>query len=175
VASVIAGQKRCVCCLGQLLGLEGAGKTSLLSWLKGGAVTPTVPVIGFAVERVDFGDTAFYIAGEDALFKLWRRSYKGPRIVMYVVDSSDRARVKDVRSNLHEILGEDDMADALLLVLANKQDLPGVMSPLEVAEQIGLYALKDREWYIQGCCATSGVGVHDGFGWLVRATEQAKK
>lgn len=62
---------------------------------------------------------------------------------------------------------EEELKDAVLLVFANKQDLPHALRASEVAEKLGLKDLSGkRQWYIQGCCATTGDGLYDGLEWL---------
>ena len=60
------------------------------------------------------------------------------------------------------MLSEDELRDAVLLVFANKQDLPNAMNAAEITDKLGLHALKQRSWYIQSTCATSGDGLYDG-------------
>ena len=72
---------------------------------------------------------------------------------------------------LQKMLAEDELKDAVLLVLANKQDM-GVMSVSEVVEKLGLHTLRGREWNIQGTCALTGDGLHEGFTWLSKATSK---
>jgi ADP-ribosylation factor protein 1 len=54
----------------------------------------------------------------------------------------------------------------MVLVLANKQDLPGAMSVAEVTDKLGLHSLNERKWFIQATCATSGEGLFEGLDWL---------
>jgi hypothetical protein len=56
------------------------------------------------------------------------------------------------------MLGEDELKDAVVLVLANKQDM-GVMSVTELTDKLALHTLRGREWYIQGTCALTGDGL----------------
>ena len=80
---------------------------------------------------------------------------------------------ESARDELHRMLGEDELRDSILLVFANKQDLPNAMSASEMTERLGLHALKHRQWYIQACCATTGDGLYEGLDWL-SATLQKK-
>lgn len=67
------------------------------------------------------------------------------------------------------MLAEEDLSNAVLLVFANKQDLPHAMTISEVTEKLGLHALKSRTWNIQGACATTGEGgLFEGLEWLSR-------
>merc|ERR1711879_1024512 len=111
--------------------------TTVLYKLKLGEVVTTIPTIGFNVETVEYKNITFQvwdIGGQDKIRKLWRHYYMGTHGAIFVVDSSDRDRIEDVREELMKMLSEDEMRDAVLLVIANKQDLPNAMSTSEVAE-----------------------------------------
>jgi signal recognition particle receptor subunit beta len=61
---------------------------------------------------------------------------------------------------------QDELRDAVLLVFANKQDLPNAMNAAEITDKLGLHSLRQRHWYIQSTCATSGEGLYEGLDWL---------
>ena len=82
--------------------------------------------------------------------------------IIFVVDSNDRERVSEAREELQRMLNEDELRDALLLVFANKQDLPNAMNAAEITDKLGLHSLRQRSWYIQATCATSGDGLYEG-------------
>ena len=67
------------------------------------------------------------------------------------------------------------MKDAILLVFANKQDLPNAMAAAEITDKLQLNSLRNRQWYIQSTCATSGDGIYEGFDWLSSAMMNTKK
>ncbi|MDG2870736.1 ADP-ribosylation factor-like protein, partial [Vibrio parahaemolyticus] len=89
-----------------------------------------------------------------------------PQGTNLVVDSNDRDRVVEARDELHRMLNEDELRDAVLLVFANKQDLPNAMNAAEITDKLGLHSLRQRHWYIQSTCATSGEGLYEGLDWL---------
>merc|ERR1712006_44848 len=101
--------------------------------------------------------------------KLWRYYYQGTNGAIFIVDSSDRDRIEDAREELFRMLDSDEMRDAVLLVFANKQDLPGAMDSSEVADKLGLRELKNRKWFIQSACATRGDGLYEGLEWLSKS------
>ena len=70
---------------------------------------------------------------------------------------------------LQKMLREDELRDATLLVFANKQDLPNVMSVSEITDKLGLHSLGSRKWYSQATCATTGDGLYEGLDWLSTA------
>ena len=71
------------------------------------------------------------------------------------------------------MLAEDELRDAILLVFANKQDLPKAMPCPEISERLGLHDLT-RPWFIQGTCATTGDGLYDGLHWLSSSLSKRK-
>ena len=93
--------------------------------------------------------------------------------IIFVVDSNDRDRIGEARDELQRMLNEDELRDAVLLVFANKQDLPNAMSAAEITDKLGLHSLRQRNWYMQATCATSGDGLYEGLEWL--STQLKKK
>mmetsp|Transcript_4462 Transcript_4462/g.8670 ORF Transcript_4462/g.8670 Transcript_4462/m.8670 type:complete len:183 (-) Transcript_4462:187-735(-) len=161
-----------------MVGLDAAGKTTVLYKLKLGEVVTTIPTVGFNVETVEYKNinfTVWDIGGQDKIRKLWRYYYNGTNGAIFIVDSSDRDRIEDAREELCKMLNEDEMRDAVLLVFANKQDLPGAMSASEVSEKLGLTTLRNRQWFIQSACATTGDGLYEGLDWLSRTLASKKR
>merc|ERR1712060_340575 len=97
---------------------------------------------------------------------LWRHYHQGTQAIVFVVDSNDRDRIEDSREELAKFLNEDEMRDAVLLVFANKQDLPNAMTAAEVTHALGLNELRYRQWFIQSSCGTTGDGLYEGLDWL---------
>lgn len=91
-----------------------------------------------------------------------------------MVDSNDRERIGEAREELARMLAEDELRDAVLLVFANKQDLPNAMNAAEITDKLGLHTLRNRNWYIQATCATNGEGLYEGLDWLSQQLKNAK-
>merc|ERR1719151_364499 len=121
-----------------MVGLDAAGKTTVLYKLKLGEVVTTIPTVGFTVEYKNLSFTVWDIGGQDKIRKLWRHYYLGTAGVISVVDSNDSDRIEDAREELAKMLAEDELRDAVLLVFANKQELPGAMPTAEVSQKLGL-------------------------------------
>merc|ERR1712170_301724 len=117
-----------------MVGLDAAGKTTILYNLKLGEVVTTIPTIGFNTELVEYKNISFTvwdIGGQDKIRKLWRYYYQGTDAAIFIIDSSDRDRIEDAREELFRMLDDEEMRDAALLIFANKQDLPGAMNTTE--------------------------------------------
>merc|ERR1712115_415703 len=159
-----------------MVGLDAAGKTTILYKLKLGEIVTTIPTIGFNVETVEYKNiqfTVWDVGGQDKIRPLWRHYFQNTQGIIFVVDSNDRDRIVEAREELQRMLNEDELRDALLLVFANKQDLPNAMNAAEVTDKLGLHSLRQRAWYIQSTCATTGDGLYEGLEWLANALKKA--
>jgi len=160
-----------------MVGLDAAGKTTILYKLKLGEIVTTIPTIGFNVETVEYKNISFTVwdvGGQDKIRPLWRHYFQNTQGLIFVVDSNDRERVGEAKEELNRMLNEDELRDAVLLIFANKQDLPQAMNAAEITDKLGLHALRQRNWYIQATCATSGDGLYEGLDWLSNQLKNAK-
>ncbi|KAH9245661.1 ADP-ribosylation factor [Batrachochytrium salamandrivorans] len=167
-----------------MVGLDAAGKTTILYKLKTGGAklsltippllhiltsNPVTVQIGFNVETVEYKNISFTVwdvGGQDRDSSSMETLFQNTQGIIFVVDSNDRDRVGEARDELQRMLNEDELRDALLLVFANKQDLPNAMNAAEITEKLGLQSLRQRNWWIQATCATSGDGLYEGLEWL---------
>lgn len=152
-----------------MVGLDAAGKTTILYKLKLGEIVTTIPTIGFNVETVEYKNISFTVwdvGGQDKIRPLWRHYFTNTQGLIFVVDSNDKERVREANDELHKMLQEEELSDAYLLVFANKQDLPNAMSVSELTDKLGLHNIKSRKWYVQAACATEGTGLYEGLDWL---------
>ncbi|KAF2024618.1 ARF/SAR superfamily [Setomelanomma holmii] len=163
-----------------MLGLDAAGKTTILYKLKLDQDVTTIPTVGFNVETVTYKNTKFNVwdvGGQDKIRPLWRHYFSGmlghdgtvpgTQGLIFVIDSNDRDRIDEARTELTRIIQDREMKDALLLVFANKQDLSGAMRPKEVSDRLQLDKIaKDHVWKVEPSCATTGEGIFEGLAWL---------
>ena len=117
-----------------MVGLDAAGKTTILYKLKLGEIVTTIPTIGFNVETVEYKNinfTVWDVGGQDKIRPLWRHYFQNTQGLIFVVDSNDRDRAAEARDELHRMLNEDELRDAVLLVFANKQAFfpPELLAP----------------------------------------------
>uniref|UniRef100_A0A7S3VGK6 Uncharacterized protein n=1 Tax=Dunaliella tertiolecta TaxID=3047 RepID=A0A7S3VGK6_DUNTE len=155
-----------------VLGLDNAGKTTILYRLQVGEIVATIPTIGFNVETVTYKNIKFQVwdlGGQTSIRPYWRCYYPNTQAIIYVVDSTDHERIGTSREEFHAILDEDELKDSLILVYANKQDLPGALSDAQIAEGLGLYSIKNRTWAIFKTSAVKGEGLTEGLDWLSNA------
>jgi Arf/Sar family protein len=156
-----------------MVGLDAAGKTTILMKLKLNETKDTVPTIGFNVETVEYKNVKFHVwdvGGQEKLRQLWKHYYDGANAIIYVIDSNDRDRMAVAKGELDRLLRDPMLAGSTLLVLCNKQDLPNRLSPPQIVDILGLKTEPDltagRKWFVQGCCAHTGDGLFEGLDWL---------
>merc|ERR1711915_350771 len=160
-----------------ILGLDGAGKTTILYRLQVGEVVTTIPTIGFNVETVSYKNLKFQVwdlGGQTSIRPYWRCYYANTDAIIYVVDSMDRDRIAVSKTELLTMLEEDELKKAILVVFANKQDLEGCLTVTEVANALGLATLKNRKYQIFKTSAMNGEGLDEAMEWLSNAILQQK-
>ncbi|KZF22717.1 ARF/SAR protein [Xylona heveae TC161] len=157
-----------------ILGLDNAGKTTLLWRLKIGEVVTTTPTIGFNIESVTYNNlnfTVWDLGGQTSIRPYWRCYYADTAAVIFVIDSTDIDRIGTAAEELAAMLHEEELRDAALLVFANKQDQPGAKGAGEISEALKLGELRDRNWSIVACSAVDGRGINDGMDWLAQTVQ----
>ncbi|KAM8848161.1 ADP-ribosylation factor-like protein 9 isoform 2-T2 [Synchiropus picturatus] len=141
-----------------VLGLDGAGKTSLLQCLSTGCpgvdVEPTKGFNAVSVTREELSLHFLEIGGSEELRQYWPRYMDNALLLVFVVDSADSARFSVARRHLHEMMAAD--ARLPLMVLANKQDLPGACCITDLHEALSLYEVGDRKLFLIGTHAKAG-------------------
>ena len=161
-----------------MVGLDNAGKTTILYQLRLHEVISTVPTIGFNVETVNYKNISFTvwdIGGQDKIRNLWRVYLKGSQGLIFVIDSSDKQRLDEARGELFRLLEEEDLQGAHVLVFANKQDVVGAATVADIRDRLGLNNVKSHNWFIQPTCALKGEGLHDGLDWLAGQIQGVKR
>ena len=152
-----------------MVGLDSAGKTTILYQLKLNEHRQTIPTIGFNVETVKYKNldlTIWDIGGQEKIRKLWRHYYNNIDVVIFVIDSNDIGRLPEVKEELHQLLSEDQLRKSRVLIYSNKIDLPDSIDCGDIAKKIDLNSIKQR-WYIQPCCALNETsGIYEGLCWI---------
>ncbi|VEL28029.1 unnamed protein product [Protopolystoma xenopodis] len=152
-----------------IVGLDNAGKSTILYQFVLKEAVHTTPTIGSNVEEVKWQNLHLImwdIGGQESLRASWDTYYTGSEIVIFVVDSTDRTRIPTTKEELYKILVVEGLRKAKILLFANKQDVAGCMSVTEISHHLNLTSIKDHPWHIQACCALTGEGLHQGLEWI---------
>ncbi|GFN79708.1 ADP-ribosylation factor-like protein 3 [Plakobranchus ocellatus] len=160
-----------------LLGLDNAGKTTLLKVLASEDITHITPTQGFNIKSVQskgFKLNVWDIGGQRRIRPYWKNYFENTDILIYVIDSADRKRFEETGEELTELFDEEKLAGVPVLVFANKQDLMNAAKSSEIAEGLNLNSIRDRAWQIQPCSAMTGEGVKEGIEWMTQACNKKK-
>ncbi|KAI9222913.1 ADP-ribosylation factor family-domain-containing protein [Blastocladiella britannica] len=162
-----------------ILGLDNAGKTTLLERIKAifaGTVPMApdkiAPTIGLNIGKVllDSAHVNFWdLGGQRELRPIWEKYYAEAHAVIFVVDATDVARLEQVRETFEKITTAPNLDGLPILMLANKQDVPGALRVEQIKEVFNQIAVRldARDSRVLPCVATTGSGVRDAVDWLV--------
>ena len=160
-----------------VLGLDNAGKTTILKKFKGEDIETISPTLGFDIQTFDFRGyklNVWDVGGQKTIRSYWRNYFEQTDGIVWVVDSADKRRLQQCKQELSKIMGQEKLAGASLLVFANKQDLMTSADPDEVHDAMKS-AIGKRDFKIQGCSAEDGSGLQDGMEWCVDKFNAASK
>ncbi|MFQ5980327.1 MAG: ADP-ribosylation factor-like protein [Candidatus Heimdallarchaeota archaeon] len=155
------------------VGLKEAGKTSIIKQLVRGDFGPTKPTMGFnvdsfiyrgiSVRATDLGGQAVFI---DAF---WKTFIPQSEAIVFVVDATNLVLLHQAKESLEMCLSWAQ-SQPLLVVLANKQDLPRAISKSEVIRRFKLDSIPKktiRDIEVFATSAKTGQGIHSAFDWLI--------
>jgi len=168
-----------------ILGVDKAGKTTLLEklksiYLKGEGLPPdrVVPTVGLNIGRMEDANAKLVfwdLGGQVGLRAIWEKYYEEAHAIMYVIDAATASSFEDAKSALDKVIRHEHLRGAPLLIVANKQDLPGVINDEELAKFLNLKELDERPYMFQAVSAYDGRGIKSGIDWLVEQMEKCKR
>uniref|UniRef100_A0A915IQB1 Uncharacterized protein n=1 Tax=Romanomermis culicivorax TaxID=13658 RepID=A0A915IQB1_ROMCU len=159
-----------------IVGLDNAGKSTILYRLKLGRYVTTMPTIGFNCEKIrpSYGTakgisfSLWDVGGQDKIRPLWKSYIRHTHAILFVVDSSDEERFEEAKVELSNLIRSNEISSqAPIVLLANKQDLPLAKSKLEIEKRLTAgqenFLLNGHSLTVVPCCAVSGDGLDDFF------------
>jgi len=152
------------------LGLDNAGKSSVIKSFKGESINELSPTLGFEIRTIEiqgYRVNCWDVGGQSTIRAYWRNYFETTDGVVWVVDSADRNRMMDCKKELDSILQQERLAGASLLIFANKQDIQGALTANEIATILDLNSITKRHWSIVPCSAQNRTGIVDGFEWII--------
>jgi len=168
-----------------MLGLDHAGKTTILEQLKGifGGREPLppskiTPTVGLNIGRIQLQRVKLIVwdlGGQAALRSIWEKYYSEAHALLYVIDASDMERFEESRDTLQQLLSHPDLAGVPLLLLANKQDAEAALSPLEIRSRLQATLEGVETQQLFATTALNGEGIEEGIRWLVDAMRDSPR
>lgn len=152
-----------------ILGLDNAGKTTILKNLTNEEPKNLSPTQGFNIKSItndNFKLSLWDIGGQESIRQYWKHYYEKTSGIIFVIDSSDDERVKECNTELKILINEKLLQGIPLLVYANKQDLIGLDCD-EISNALELDTITNRKWSIFSCSAIKNEGVNEGISWLL--------
>merc|ERR1712110_1278078 len=139
-----------------ILGLDNAGKTTILKKFLGEDTSEIAPTLGFQIKTIEhrsFKLNIWDVGGQSTIRSYWRNYFEQTDGLVWVVDSADSFRLDDCRLELQKLLVEEKLAGASVLIFANKQDVQGSLSCEEIAKRLDLPELVNRHFSVVPCSA----------------------
>lgn len=154
-----------------ILGLDNAGKTTIVKKLNGEDTSTISPTLGFNISTLmhnGFNLNLWDVGGQKSIRSYWKNYFDSTDALIWVVDSADKLRIRDCRAELHGLVQEEQLAGATVLILANKQDLEGALTCEQIAQQLDLEPIRStHHCLILACSALTGDNLLKGMNWLI--------
>ena len=147
-----------------ILGIQNAGKTTILYRLSLGQLVQTTPTIGSNVEEISYNNVklqAWDLGGQETTRSVWDVYFVNTDAIIYVIDTHDTS-YEESKNQFYKLLSNEALKNAVILIYANKQDLPGAKGLNEIIQLYELDTIKDHVWHIQPCSAQTGEGLVTG-------------
>lgn len=160
-----------------MLGLDSAGKTTILYKLKIGEAIITCPTVGTNIETIRYKKlnlVVIDISGAERMRRFWKLHYKNTSGIIFVIDAEDRRSLQISKEELSNLFACKELQNVPALIFANKQDLPNAMNAYEIVEKLELFKVRDRQWHLQATCALTGEGLEEGIARLVQMVNKGK-
>lgn len=162
------------------LGLDNAGKTTLLHMLKAARLSIHMPTLYPTSEELTLGGmkfTTFDLGGHKQARRVWKDYFPAVDGVVFIVDAFERERFEEAKNELYGLLNDEQIEKCPVLILANKIDIHGAASEAEIMNYFGLHPLatgKSTESQIENkrplelfmCSVLRRQGYGDGFRWI---------
>ena len=148
-----------------ILGLDNAGKTTMINYLVGADnknTTPTQGVNGKSIQHNGVTLNIYDLGGQKAIREYWKYYYEKVDALIYVVDASDEARIDECNESFQSLLKDEKLDKVPVLAYGNKADLNNCLGPDEIIEKLQMNDITGRDWSLYACSALKGTGVKDG-------------
>ena len=152
-----------------MCGLDNAGKTSILNYLKNGEPSESLATMGVNYEKLKLGKLDLSImdlGGQQVFRQFWPGYIERADILIFVLDSTDIQRLSLAREIFHQAVTNYCTPNIPILILATKQDLNNVCSLAYIIQNFHLTTMFERTIHVQKTSAQTGLGIYEAFQWI---------
>ena len=160
-----------------MCGLDNAGKTSILNFLKNGEPQETIATMGINYEKLKLGKLSMAImdlGGQEVFRQFWPTYIDRADILIFVVDSSDITRLPLAYEVFKQVITNYITENIPILILATKQDLPNICSIAYIIQNFQLTSMFERTIHVQKTSAKTGLGIYEAFQWIYEQVIETK-
>ena len=153
-----------------VLGLDNSGKTTIVKKFNGEDINSISPTLGFNIKTLYFHDfklSIWDVGGQVSIRTYWRNFFEQTDGLIWVIDSSDAGRLATCKRELHDLLKQEKLAGASLLVFYNKSDISGSLKLDEIKDFLELDKIQSRHWAILPSSGVTGSGLYQGMDWMI--------
>lgn len=158
-------------------GLDNAGKSTVVAQWLHEEITTIAPTFGFQIKTLTYASAAvtesvqlhfWDIGGQRTIRTYWRNYFEETDGLVFVIDSAAPTRLQESLEELSQLLGQDRLAHASVLILANKQDCQGALSVEDIKRVLPLDQVLGGKthWKLFGCSAVDGANLTEALDWL---------
>ncbi|EGR29351.1 hypothetical protein IMG5_157450 [Ichthyophthirius multifiliis] len=161
-----------------IVGLQNAGKTTILYRYNLGKVIETTPTLGSNMEEVTHNNVhlkVWDLGGQKSIRQVWDEYFNQSDAIIYVIDSKDTSLQNESNEEFQKLLKNELLKNSVILIFANKQDLENAMSTDQIVEKYKLSDIKSHCWHIQACSAINNQGLEEGLDWIVEKLLEKNK
>ncbi|KAG0254142.1 ADP-ribosylation factor-like protein 8B [Mortierella polycephala] len=155
-----------------LVGLQNSGKTTLVNVIASGQFSEDmIPTVGFNMRKVTKGNVTMKlwdIGGQPRFRSMWERYCRGVNAIVFVLDAADHDKLDAAKTELRNLLDKPQLANIPVLVLGNKNDLPGALSVEQIIEVMNLKQIANREVSCYSISAKNQVNIDITLQWLTK-------
>ncbi|KAG0216618.1 ADP-ribosylation factor-like protein 8B [Mortierella sp. GBA43] len=155
-----------------LVGLQNSGKTTLVNVIASGQYSEDmIPTVGFNMRKVTKGNVTMKLwdlGGQPRFRSMWERYCRGVNAIVFVLDAADRDKLDAAKTELRNLLDKPQLANIPVLVLGNKNDLPGALTVDEIVDIMDLKQISSREVSCYSISAKNQVNIDITLQWLTK-------
>jgi ADP-ribosylation factor-like protein 8 len=159
-----------------LIGLQDSGKSTFVHVITSGQFSESMqPTVGFNMRKVNKGNVSIKlwdIGGQQRFRSMWERYCRGVNVIVFMVDAADTSKIEAARQELFALLEKPPLFGIPVLVLGNKNDLPGALGVEQLVEALNFKAIPEREVCCYSISCKNQANIDITLDWLIKHSKK---